>query len=202
MFTGIIETTGIVKAIKTTGTNITFTIESKIAHELKTDQSVAHNGICLTVEQVSKESYTITAIHETLQKTTAGQWQINEVINIERCLLANSRIDGHFVQGHVDATATCIAKKNEVGSWLYTFEFDEKFAPLLIEKGSVCINGTSLTCFNVTRKSFSVAIIPYTYSFTNIHAVQEGSLVNIEFDVFGKYMNRFYELMQPLPNNG
>ncbi|HPH25016.1 MAG TPA: riboflavin synthase, partial [Chitinophagaceae bacterium] len=112
------------------------------------------------------------------------------------------RIDGHFVQGHVDATATCIAKKNEVGSWLYTFEFDEKFAPLLIEKGSVCINGTSLTCFNVTRNNFSVAIIPYTYSFTNIHAVQEGSLVNIEFDVFGKYMNRFYELMQPLPNNG
>lgn len=202
MFTGIIETTGIVKAIKTTGTNITFTIESNIAHELKTDQSVAHNGICLTVEQVSNESYTITAIHETLQKTTAGQWQINEVINIERCLLANSRIDGHFVQGHVDATATCIAKKNEVGSWLYTFEFDEKFAPLLIEKGSVCINGTSLTCFNVTRNNFSVAIIPYTYSFTNIHAVQEGSLVNIEFDVFGKYMNRFYELMQPLPNNG
>lgn len=202
MFTGIIETTGIVKAIKTTGTNITFTIESNIAHELKTDQSVAHNGICLTVEQVSNESYTITAIHETLQKTTAGNWQINEVINIERCLLANSRIDGHFVQGHVDATATCAAKKNEVGSWLYTFEFDEKFAPLLIEKGSVCINGTSLTCFNVTRNNFSVAIIPYTYSFTNIHAVQEGSLVNIEFDVFGKYMNRFYELMQPLPNNG
>ncbi len=197
MFTGIIETTGIITQIETKGTNVTFTVESLISHELKVDQSVAHSGICLTVESVANGTHSITAIQETLQKTNAGKWKVKDVVNIERCLLANSRIDGHFVQGHVDATATCVEKKDEGGSWLFSFEFDEKFAPLMIEKGSVSINGTSLTCFNVGRNRFSVAIIPYTYTHTNIQYVAINDTVNIEFDVFGKYMNRFYELMQP-----
>ena len=196
MFTGIIETTGIITHIENKGTNVTFTIQSLISNDLKVDQSVAHNGICLTVEKIINGTHSLTAIQETLQKTNAGSWKINDVVNIERCLLANSRIDGHFVQGHVDATATCILKKDETGSWLYSFEFDEQFAPLLIEKGSICINGTSLTCFNVTKTNFSVAIIPYTYTHTNIQFVEVGNSVNIEFDVFGKYMNRFYDLMK------
>ncbi|MCU0322014.1 MAG: riboflavin synthase [Chitinophagaceae bacterium] len=196
MFTGIIETTGIITHIENKATNVTFTIQSSISNDLKIDQSVAHNGICLTVEKVTNGTHTLTAIQETIQKTNAGKWKVNDVINIERCLQANSRIDGHFVQGHVDATAKCTLKKDELGSWLFSFEFDEQFAPLLIEKGSVCINGTSLTCFNVTRNSFSVAIIPYTYTHTNIQFVEIGDAVNIEFDVFGKYMNRFYELMK------
>jgi riboflavin synthase len=196
MFTGIIETTGVITHIETKGTNVTFTVASSISHELKVDQSVAHSGICLTVEQVVNGQHTITAIQETLQKTNAGKWKVNDVVNIERCLLANSRIDGHFVQGHVDATAVCVDQKDESGSWLLSFEFEEKFAALMIEKGSVSINGTSLTCFNVGRNRFSVAIIPYTYTHTNIQYVQINDTVNIEFDVFGKYMNRFYELMQ------
>ncbi len=196
MFTGIIETTGIITHIENKGTNVTFTIQSLISNDLKVDQSVAHNGICLTVEKIMNGTHSLTAIQETLQKTNAGSWKINDVVNIERCLLANSRIDGHFVQGHVDATATCILKKDEIGSWLYSFEFNEQFAPLLIEKGSICINGTSLTCFNVTKTNFSVAIIPYTYTHTNIQFVEVGNSVNIEFDVFGKYMNRFYDLMK------
>jgi riboflavin synthase len=194
MFTGIIETTGIITQKIATGTNLTFIIQSPISHQLKVDQSVAHNGICLTVETVEDNTHTITAIQETIQKTNVNAWQINDVLNIERCLLANSRIDGHFVQGHVDATATCIAKKDENGSWMYQFKIDEKFAPLIIEKGSVCVNGISLTCFNVLKDSFCVAIIPYTYTHTNIHAVQVLDLVNIEFDIFGKYMNRFKQL--------
>ncbi len=196
MFTGIIESTGIITNIETRGTNVTFTVNSNLSHELKVDQSVAHNGVCLTVESMQNNTHTITAIHETLEKTTANKWKINDVLNIERCLLANSRIDGHFVQGHVDAKAVCVGKKDEGGSWLFKFEFQEKFASLIIEKGSVCINGISLTCFNVTKNSFNVAIIPYTYDNTNLQFVEVVSTVNIEFDVFGKYMNRFYELMQ------
>lgn len=196
MFTGIIETIGNITNIEQKGTNVTFTIKSSISNALKVDQSVAHNGVCLTVENVYTNEHKVTAIEETLQKTNLGNWKLNDVVNIERCLQANSRIDGHFVQGHVDATATCIEKKDANGSWLYTFEFKEQFAPLLIEKGSVTINGISLTCFNVGRTNFSVAIIPYTYNHTNIQYIETGSIVNIEFDVFGKYMNRFYELMK------
>jgi riboflavin synthase len=196
MFTGIIEATGTITDIEVKGTNVSFTVSSKVSNELKVDQSVAHSGICLTVENVTDGKHTITAIQETIQKTTAGNWKVNDTINIERCLMANSRIDGHFVQGHVDATAVCTSKKDEGGSWLFQFEFSEKFASLMIEKGSVSINGISLTCFNVTRNSFNVAIIPYTYEHTNIQFVEVGTAVNIEFDVFGKYMNRFYELMQ------
>jgi len=194
MFTGIIETTGIIKDISTNGNNKTFVVESSISNSLKTDQSVAHNGICLTVESVYNNTHTITAVHETLQKTNASNWQLNELINIERCLIANGRVDGHFVQGHVDAVATCINIKDDTGSYVYTFSFDEKFAALIIEKGSVCINGISLTCFNVTNTQFNVAIIPYTYNYTNIKNLAINSTVNIEFDVLGKYINRAKEL--------
>ncbi|MCZ2299340.1 MAG: riboflavin synthase [Chitinophagales bacterium] len=191
MFTGIIETKGIIKNIFLKGSNKTFEIESDITNELRVDQSIAHNGICLTVEKINEKIYTVTAIEETLQKTTACLWQINDTINLERCLLANSRIDGHFVQGHVDTTAICIAKKDNNGSWLFTFEFDKKFAALVIEKGSVCVNGISLTCFNVTNNSFDVAIIPFTYTHTNIGKIAIDDKVNIEFDVLGKYINKF-----------
>jgi riboflavin synthase len=194
MFTGIIETTGIIKDISTNGNNKTFVVESSISNSLKTDQSVAHNGICLTVESVYNNTHTITAVHETLQKTNASNWQLNELINIERCLIANGRVDGHFVQGHVDAVATCINIKDDTGSYVYTFSFDEKFAALIIEKGSVCINGISLTCFNVTNTQFNVAIIPYTYNYTNIKNLAINSTVNIEFDVLGKYINRALQL--------
>jgi riboflavin synthase len=196
MFTGIIETTGIVQAIYTNGSNKTFTIQSNISQDLKVDQSVSHNGVCLTVESITAQTHTVTAIAETLQKTDLNNWQTNDVVNIERCLLAGSRIDGHFVQGHVDATAICTHIKDEDGSWLIEFSFDEDFAPLLIEKGSVAINGISLTCFNVTESSFNVAIIPYTWQHTNMQYLQIGERVNIEFDVFGKYMQRFYHLLK------
>ncbi|MBX2932166.1 MAG: riboflavin synthase [Chitinophagaceae bacterium] len=190
MFTGIIETTGSIKNIITNGSNKTFVIESNISNELKIDQSVAHSGICLTVEAVNNNTHTVTAIDETLQKTTAALWKVNDIINIERCLIANSRIDGHFVQGHIDTTAICIDTKDANGSYVYQFAFEEKFASLIIEKGSVCINGISLTCFNVTNNNFQVAIIPYTFYHTNIKQIAVGNKVNIEFDVLGKYINR------------
>lgn len=194
MFTGIIETTGIIKDISTNGNNKTFVVESSISNSLKTDQSVAHNGICLTVESVRNNTHTITAVHETLQKTNTNNWQLNELINIERCLIANGRVDGHFVQGHVDDVATCINIKDDAGSFIYTFAFNKKFAALIIEKGSVCINGISLTCFNVTNTQFNVAIIPYTFHHTNIKNLAINSTVNIEFDVLGKYINRTLQL--------
>jgi len=190
MFTGIIETTGKIKEILTNGSNKTFVIESNISNELKVDQSVAHSGICLTIEAINNNTHTVTTVDETLQKTTANFWKVNDIVNLERCLIANSRVDGHFVQGHVDDTAICIEKNDVNGSYLYQFEFDKKFATLIIEKGSVCINGISLTCFNVTNYGFQVAIIPYTFEHTNIQYIAVGSKVNIEFDVLGKYINR------------
>lgn len=196
MFTGIIETTGKIIDILHTGTNTTFTIESSIGNELKVDQSLAHNGVCLTIESVQQLKHKVTAIKETLDKTNAKEWKVGDKINLERCLKFDGRMDGHFVQGHVDDVAICTKKKEQNGSWLFQFAFNEKFAMLLIEKGSVTINGISLTCFNVTNNSFEVAIIPYTYTYTNIQFVQIGNKVNIEFDIFGKYMNRFYELMR------
>lgn len=196
MFTGIIETTGTIKEIFEQGTNKTFIIESSISHQLSIDQSVAHNGVCLTVEQVNNNTHTVTAIAETLQKTTLQYAQTGNVINVERCLLANARIDGHFVQGHVDTTAICTHIITQDGSWLLTFSFNTAFAPLIIEKGSITVNGISLTCFNVTHNSFTVAIIPYTWQHTNLQYLHVNDVVNIEFDVFGKYMQRFYTLMQ------
>lgn len=196
MFTGIIETTGKIIDILQKGSNTTFVVESNIGNQLKIDQSLAHNGICLTIESVQHLQHTVTAIKETLDKTNANEWKIGDKINLERCLKFDGRIDGHFVQGHVDDVAVCTKKKADNGSWIFQFEFNEKFAMLLIEKGSVTINGISLTCFNVTNKSFEVAIIPYTYTHTNIQFVEVGNKLNIEFDVFGKYMNRYYELMR------
>jgi riboflavin synthase len=190
MFTGIIENIGKVEAITTNGTNKTFWISCAISNELKVDQSVSHNGVCLTVEEIAGNKHRVTAIEETLLKTNLNNWQIGDVINVERCMLMNGRIDGHIVQGHVDAIAVCIAKKDLNGSTEFVFEFDKQFAELIIEKGSVAVNGISLTCFNVTDNSFTVAIIPYTMLHTNMHSVEVETTVNIEFDVIGKYVQR------------
>ena len=193
MFTGIIEETGVVEAIETNGTNITFTIRANLAPELKPDQSVSHSGVCLTVESVTDRTYKVTAIEETLKKTNLRFWQAGTVINLERCLRFDGRLDGHIVQGHVDSIAECIEKKPQQGSWEFTFSFDSKFASLLIEKGSVSVNGISLTVFNVTDSTFTVAIIPYTFEHTNIQYINAGDKVNIEFDMIGKYVNRIKE---------
>ena len=194
MFTGIIETTGTVEEVLESGTNKTFNVKSEIAKELKTDQSVAHNGVCLTVEKVENGLYQITAIAETLLKTNLGRWKTGTIVNLERCMTMNGRLDGHIVQGHVDTTATCTNATAKDGSWEYSFLFNEKFASLIIEKGSITLNGISLTIFNVTNTSFMVAIIPYTYEHTNMKQLQTGDTVNIEFDMIGKYVNRMIEL--------
>ena len=194
MFTGIIETTGTITDIISNGTNKTFWVASPISADLKVDQSVAHSGVCLTVEKVANGKHKLTAIEETLQKTNLNTWQTGTIVNIEKCLVMNGRLDGHIVQGHVDAVATCLQVIDKDGSWEFTFSFDVQFASLVIEKGSIAINGTSLTVFNVIRNTFTVAIIPYTYEHTNIHQVKEGSLVNIEFDIIGKYVARLYEV--------
>jgi len=194
MFTGIIECTGLVQKCEKQGSNSRFWISAPIAGELSPDQSVAHNGVCLTVEEVNDSQYRVTAIDETLQKTNLGGWQPGTVINIERCLQMNGRLDGHLVQGHADGTATCLEKKELDGSHAYRFRFDAAFAPLVIEKGSIAVNGISLTCFNVSEDSFTVAIIPYTFDHTNMRSVVPGDTVNIEFDVIGKYVQRTLHL--------
>ena len=198
MFTGIIEETGVVEAIETNGTNITFTIRANLAPELKPDQSVSHSGVCLTVESVTDRTYKVTAIEETLKKTNIRFWQAGTVINLERCLRFDGRLDGHIVQGHVDSIAECIEKKPQQGSWEFTFSFDSKFGSLLIEKGSVSVNGISLTVFNVTNSAFTVAIIPYTFEHTNIQYINAGDKVNIEFDMIGKYVNRICSQSTPV----
>ena len=194
MFTGIIENTGIISHISTHGTNKTFWIKSTLSPELKVDQSVSHNGVCLTVEAIQENTYQVTAILETLRKTNLNHWVLGTEINLERCMLMNDRSDGHIVQGHVDCTATCISVAEKDGSWEYQFNFDNQFAHLIIEKGSVSINGISLTCFEVTNNTFKVAIIPYTYNNTNIKQLKLQSIVNIEFDLIGKYVSRMAQL--------
>jgi riboflavin synthase len=194
MFTGIIEQLGVIKSIEKSATNTVFIISSEITKELKVDQSIAHNGVCLTIEAIHENNYQVTAVAETLAKTNAGNWRINDVINLERAMQFNSRMDGHLVQGHVDTVATCLEVKDMNGSWMYRFQFPENFAPLMIEKGSVSINGTSLTAYDVTTNQFSVAIIPYTYNHTNINSLKVGDSVNIEFDMIGKYVARFVQL--------
>ena len=188
MFTGIIETTGFIKNISVTGSNRTFWIESPISQELKIDQSVSHSGICLTIEEMNHTSHKVTAIEETAQKSNIEAWKIGDIINLERSLKLESRLDGHFVQGHVDSVANCMDITEKAGSWEYQFRFPKKFAELVIEKGSICVNGISLTAFDVKKKSFKVAIIPYTYEHTNIKTIQKGDSVNIEFDLLGKYI--------------
>lgn len=194
MFTGIIETLGTIEAITTQGTNKTFHIQSPISTELAVDQSVSHNGVCLTVEAINGNTHQVTAIAETLQKSNLDRLQVGAVVNLERCMTMHGRLDGHIVQGHVDTTATCTKVTEMDGSWQYDFTFTGNFGHLIIEKGSIAINGTSLTCFNVGKDRFSVAIIPYTYEHTNFHRLQAGDTVNLEFDILGKYVQRWMEL--------
>ena len=193
MFTGIIESLGTVKNIVQEGENFHITIESDFTSELKIDQSVAHNGVCLTTVDINKNEYTVTAIKETLDKTNFKQLKIGDVINLERAMVLGARLDGHIVQGHVDQTATCTGVTEEDGSWVFDFEYDNSLNNITIEKGSVTINGTSLTVVNSKANSFSVAIIPYTYEFTNFHTFKNGTMVNLEFDVIGKYVARLLE---------
>ena len=190
MFTGIIENTGLVKNIEQNGSNISFWIESPLSEHLKVDQSLSHNGVCLTIEAINGKMHKVTAIAETLEKTNLGELKKESCVNLERCMQLNGRLDGHIVQGHVDTTAQCIDLTEKNGSWEYVFEIDEKFAGLIIEKGSITLNGISLTIFNITSKSFTVAIIPYTYEHTNINTIKPGYKVNIEFDMIGKYVQR------------
>jgi riboflavin synthase len=196
MFTGIIETTGKIVAVEQRGNNKTFLVTSPISNELKTDQSVSHNGVCLTVEEVIDNQHTVTAVQETLIKTDIDSWKAGDTVNLERCLAFNGRLDGHVVQGHVDATAFCTARREMNGSWQFSFEFPAEFAPYVIEKGSISLNGISLTVFNVIRNGFDVAIIPYTFEHTNIQFIEPGSTVNLEFDVIGKYVQRYLSLTQ------
>jgi riboflavin synthase len=190
MFTGIIETLGTVKNIRTEGTNKHFTLTAPFVPELKIDQSVAHNGVCLTVVAIENNEYTVTAIVETLQKTNLAFLRENDTVNLERCMPATGRFDGHIVQGHVDQTAVCKSIKDENGSWLFTFEYDASLGNITVEKGSVCVNGISLTVVNSQANSFSVAIIPYTFEHTNLHTLKVGDTINLEFDIIGKYIAR------------
>lgn len=190
MFTGIIESLARIHSIQVNGSNTDFWMESSITAELKIDQSVAHNGVCLTVVEIEGNRYRVTAVDETLRKTNLRHCQPDDVVNIERSLRLGDRLDGHLVQGHVDSTAVCVDKTTLEGSWVFRFQFDELFAALLIEKGSVCLNGVSLTVFNLSSNELSVTIIPYTYEHTNFHAIEAGTVVNIEFDVLGKYLLR------------
>lgn len=194
MFTGIIETPGIVKNVIVNGSNRTFWIESPLSPEFKVDQSISHSGVCLTVEEIKGYLHRVTAIDETLQKTNLGDWDTGTLVNIERCLPLNGRLDGHFVQGHADTTGTCINRIEKNGSWEFEIEYPEKFAELIIEKGSICLNGISLTVFNIKKNSFMVAIIPYTFEHTNIKQIVIGDMVNLEFDMLGKYINRILKL--------
>ncbi len=196
MFTGIIEAKGTITDISISDSNYTFWIESSLSSQLKIDQSLSHNGVCLTVEEIKSSMHRVTAIQETLQKTNLGNLSVGSVINLERCMTLNGRIDGHIVQGHVDTTGVCKKITNKKGSWEYLIEINPSFAGLIIEKGSICMNGISLTIFNVTEKSFTVAIIPYTFEQTNIHLLIEGATVNIEFDMIGKYVNRLQSLQK------
>ena len=191
MFTGIIESLGKITSVKADRGNIDFTIESDISRELKIDQSVSHNGVCLTVTEQSDNTHTVTAVKETLDKSSLKSFSVDDLINLERAMKLGERLDGHLVQGHVDGVAKCIGMSVNDGSWIYKFEFDVKNEILLIEKGSICINGVSLTVFDIEKNTFKVTIIPYTYDNTSFKELKEGDIVNIEFDMIGKYLARF-----------
>jgi len=192
MFTGIIESLGVIQGIEKDKDNIHITIASSITEELQIDQSVAHNGICLTVVSLNKALYTVTAIGETIKKTTISHWQKGERINLERAMKLGDRLDGHIVQGHVDQIGTCTTIKETNGSWYYTFEYDEYIGNITIEKGSATVNGVSLTVVDSRKNGFSVAIIPYTFEHTNFKTFEVGTKVNLEFDVIGKYISKLY----------
>jgi riboflavin synthase len=194
MFTGIIETLGKVVGIDAEGSNLHLRIETPLATELKIDQSVAHNGVCLTVVEKTSQQYTVTAIAETLEKTSLNHFKVGQLINLERAMILGSRLDGHIVQGHVDQTGVCSGLKEEDGSWVFTFTYDPDKSNVTIEKGSITIDGTSLTVVNSEKNSFSVAIIPYTYAHTCFQQYEIGTVVNLEFDVIGKYVKRLLEI--------
>ena len=194
MFTGIIETLGTVKALEKDGDNIHITIQSNLTNELKIDQSVAHNGVCLTVVNINNDVYTVTAIKETIDKTNLSFWNVNDVVNLERAMKLGDRLDGHIVQGHVDQTAVCKNIEEANGSWYFTFEYNKNLHNITIEKGSITVNGVSLTVVNSKENEFSVAIIPYTYAHTNFHNFKIGTKINLEFDVIGKYVARLHDL--------
>jgi riboflavin synthase len=197
MFTGIIEALGTIQNIEQEGTNVHFDLSAAMTNELKIDQSVAHNGVCLTVVKIDGDVYRVTAIDETLRKTNLGDWGLGQKVNLERCMPANGRFDGHIVQGHVDQIGRVERISEQDGSWIFDFSFDPASGNVTVEKGSITINGTSLTCFNSRNGQFSVAIIPYTYEHTSFHQLKVGDKVNLEFDVIGKYIQRIirgYEL--------
>ena len=191
MFTGIVESLGEIVDINEELDNIHFTVRSEISPELKIDQSLSHSGVCLTVIDIEKNCHTVTAVKETLDKSALKNLKKGDVFNLERAMKLGGRLDGHLVQGHVDDIAKCVDMKMNEGSWIFTFSFNEKFKNLIIEKGSICINGVSLTVFNVTKNSFDVTIIPYTYDNTNFNKINIGDIVNIEYDMIGKYLARF-----------
>ncbi len=194
MFTGIIEKLGQVVKNELKEEKLFLTVETPFLSELKIDQSVAHNGICLTVVEKTDTNYTVCAVHETIEKTTIASWQAGQKINLERGMIAGARLDGHIVQGHVDTTGLCISAKEENGNWQYRFSYPEAFANLIIEKGSIVINGVSLTCYNLNDNEFEVTIIPYTYEHTTFHDLKAGDKINLEFDVLGKYLQRHISL--------
>ncbi len=196
MFTGIIETLGTITALVKEQENLHITVSSNLTHELKIDQSVAHNGVCLTVVAIKDDEYTVTAIKETLLKTNLGDWSVGDKVNLERAMKLGDRLDGHIVQGHVDQIGYCKSIQEANGSWYFTFEYDPSLHNVTIEKGSITVNGTSLTVVNSEKNTFSVAIIPYTYEHTNFHTFKEGTKINLEFDVVGKYVTRLYGLNQ------
>ena len=194
MFTGIIEDIGTISNLKTELNNLHITVKSSITPELKIDQSVAHNGVCLTVVSINNDEYVVTAIQETLNKTNLNTLKVGDKVNLERAMKLGDRLDGHIVQGHVDQTAICTHIEEANGSWIFTFRYDSSLNNITIEKGSITVNGTSLTVVNSKNDSFSVAIIPYTYNHTNFNTFKKGTLVNLEFDVLGKYVSRLLEL--------
>ena len=194
MFTGIIETLGTIQDVRNENDNLHILVKSSLTNELKIDQSVAHNGVCLTVVAIENDVYTVTAISETINKTNLGDWKIGDSLNLERAMLLGSRLDGHIVQGHVDQTAICKEVREANGSWYFTFEYDKNLSNITIEKGSITVNGVSLTVVNSKINEFSVAIIPYTYEHTNFKNFKIGTKVNLEFDVIGKYVARLFEI--------
>jgi riboflavin synthase len=194
VFTGIIESQAEVKEIRKEGSNFHILLKSELIPELYIDQSISHNGVCLTVVEIESDYYVVTAIDETLKKTNLKSWKEGSKVNLERSMTAEKRLDGHFVQGHVDTTTKCIEIKNHDGSWIFTFNLPDAYAPLVVDKGSITINGTSLTLLLEKENEFSVAIIPYTYTHTNFSTLKVGDEVNLEFDILGKYVNRIMKL--------
>lgn len=190
MFTGIIESSGTITNIEREGDNFHFTVESNISDELKIDQSLAHDGVCLTVVALTEKTHTVTAIRETMDRTRLGDWTVGDTVNLERAMQAGARLDGHIVQGHVDTVGECLRVEEAGGSWYFTFRYHPTPEHLLVDKGSVCINGVSLTVVDPVEDTFKVAIIPYTYEHTNFNALRPGSKVNLEFDIIGKYIAR------------